>query len=232
MKLAPILFIALAFSACKNDTNKQTTDTKQKTNKIEKYNPTSEAEKIAYANGFENWNTVTQLDFTFNVDRGGNNVAKRSWSWKPKSNDVTMTSATDTITYNRATIDSTSMGADQGFINDKFWLLAPYQLVWDEGTTITTEEGVESPLANKPSKKLTITYGSDGGYTPGDAYDFYYGDDYKVTEWAFRKGNAQEPSMITTFEGYVNLEGLRIATEHKSEDESFRLYFTDIKVTK
>ncbi len=193
------------------------------------FTPTTEAEKIAYANGIENWDKVTQLDFTFNVDRGGNTVAKRSWSWKPKQNEVTMTAASDTVTYNRASVDSTSMAADQGFINDKYWLLAPYQILWDEGTTVTVNDSVMSPLSRKRSHKLTLLYGDEGGYTPGDAYDFYYGDDYRITEWVFRKANASEPSMITTFEGYEDINGLQIATDHKSEDGSFRLYFTDVK---
>ena len=232
MKLYSILLASsLVILSC-NDKNSPATED---TNNLEvetTFTPTTEAEKVAYANGLENWKDVKQLDFTFNVDRDGNTVASRSWSWKPVTNDVTMIAAGDTITYNRATVDSTSMQADQGFINDKYWLLAPYQLVWDEGTSINVTDSVMSPLSRKLSKKLTLLYGNEGGYTPGDAYDFYYGEDYVITEWVFRKGNATEPSMTTTFEGYKNIEGLSIATDHKSGDDSFRLYFTDVNVTK
>lgn len=190
----------------------------------------SEAEIVGLKNGILEWEKVQQLYFTFNVDRGGKNVASRSWSWKPKTDSVTLISATDTITYNRSAIDSISLRADQGFINDKFWLLAPYQLTWDKGTTIKVEDSVMSPLTQKLSKKLTTVYSNDGGYTPGDAYDYYYGDDYKITEWVFRKGNTPEPSMTTTFEGYQTYRGLNIATEHKDKGDSLNIYFTDIKV--
>lgn len=225
------LFIAfsLIVLSCKNESN---TPLETSTEITEQFVPSTEAEKIAHANGFENWKNVKQLDFTFNVDRGGQTIASRSWSWKPVKNDVIMTSATDTVTYNRASVDSTSMSADQRFVNDKYWLLAPYQLVWDEGATLTTLDSAMSPLSRKRSKKLTLVYGEEGGYTPGDAYDFYYGDDYIVTEWVFRKGNAAEPSMTTTFEGYKNIEGLNIATDHKNEDGTFRLYFTNVSVSK
>ena len=232
MKLHSILLASsLVILSCKE----QNTTTTGDTNNLEvetTFTPTTEAEKVAYANGLANWKDVKQLDFTFNVDRNSATVASRSWSWKPATNDVTMIAAGDTISYNRATVDSTSMQADQGFINDKYWLLAPYQLVWDEGTSIKVTDSVMSPLSRKQTKKLTLLYGNEGGYTPGDAYDFYYGDDYVITEWVFRKGNATEPSMITTFEGYKSIEGLSIATDHKSEDGSFRLYFTDVNVIK
>ncbi len=192
----------------------------------------SEAEVIAKNNGIAHWDDVTQIDFTFNVDRNRKNVAKRSWSWKPKTGDVTMMSDSDTISYNRSSVDSTSLKADQGFTNDKFWLLAPYQLVWDEETSIHITADVLSPLSRKQSKKITTVYANEGGYTPGDAYDYYYNDDYQVTEWAYRRANSPEPSMITTFEEYKNIDGLNIATEHRNEDGTFKLYFTDIKVIK
>ncbi len=226
MKRYIVLLSLCAFAVSCNNNSKNTTTPPQA---AKAFTPTTEAEKIAYASGIENWENIKQLDFTFNVDRGGNTVAKRSWSWKTKQNEVTMTTQTDTVTYNRASIDSTAMAADQGFINDKYWLLAPYQILWDEGTTITLEDSVMSPLSRKRSHKLTLLYGDEGGYTPGDAYDFYYGEDYRITEWVFRKANASEPSMITTFENYKDVNGLQIATEHKSEDGGLRLYFTDVK---
>lgn len=215
---------------CKNDTTlAKETSTEEV---IEEQKKLSEAEQIAYKNGFEHWNDVSQIDFTFNVDRGGKNVAKRSWSWKPKTNEVTMTSGDKVVSYNRASLDSVSRQADQGFVNDKFWLLAPYQLVWDEGTNIAVQDTATAPLSQKQTKKLTIVYGTKGGYTPGDAYDFYYDEDYIVDEWVYRKGNAESPSMITTFSDYQDFGGLNIATSHSDKEGNFKLYFTDIKVVK
>lgn len=191
----------------------------------------TEAEVIAIKNGITHWDNVQEIAFTFNVDRNGKTVAQRSWLWKPETEEVLMIANGDSISYNRTKIDSTAMRADRGFINDKFWLLAPYQLVWDAGATITTQDNTVAPISQKPSKKLTIVYGNEGGYTPGDAYDFYYGDDFIINEWVFRKANSDTPSMTTTFEGYQNYKGLNIATSHKGLENDFHLYFTDIKVT-
>lgn len=189
-------------------------------------------EKVAQANGYDNWKDVEELKFTFNVDRDTTHF-ERKWVWNRKKNEVSGMSQGDTVTYNRAAIDSIIAKTDAAFINDKYWLLTPYQLVWDKNS-ITHEHqmGVESPMGKTPMQKLTIVYGKEGGYTPGDAYDFYFGDDFIVKEWVFRKSNQAEPSMVTSFEDYADHQGLHISKMHKNEDGSFQLYFTDVEVRK
>lgn len=219
--------------SCKQESSTQSAETLKDVQKIAETTSklTPEVSAITAAHGLKNWNNVQHIAFTFNVDIEGKNVAKRSWGWNPQTNDVTMTTATDTVSYNRNQIQEEFIKADQGFINDKYWLLAPFQLAWDEGTTISTQENATAPLSQQSMKKITLTYGNEGGYTPGDAYDFYYKNPNQIEEWVFRKGNAQEPSMITTFEEYKELGGIRIATDHKDKDASFRLYFTDVSIT-
>ncbi len=187
-------------------------------------------QKVAKANGFENWKNVTEIKFTFNVDRDTTHF-ERDWTWKPKTNDITAKSDKGTISYNWADMDSLAFETNGGFINDKFWLLAPYQLVWDaDNLTHTHTKEAEAPMSKTAMQKLTIVYGSEGGYTPGDAYDFYFGDDLIVQEWVFRRSNQAEPSMITSFEDYKMINGLNIATMHKMAEGSFKLYFTNVAV--
>ncbi len=188
------------------------------------------AEAIAYANGFQNWNKVTAIKFTFNVDRDTIH-SERSWSWKPKENMVTMTSEKDTITYNRSKIDSISQKADQGFINDKYWLLAPFNLVWDK-KSFASKHYVKSiaPISGNEMQKLTIVYKNEGGYTPGDAYDFYFEGDFIIKEWVFRQKNAPEPSLITSWEDYEYYDGIKIAKTHKRNEGDWKLHFTNIEV--
>ena len=230
MKYLYLVVLTVIVMSCNNSQNEKSTDTTADAEIA--VNTLSEGERVAQKSGLEQWDNVKQIDFTFNVDRNGEQVSKRSWSWQPKSGDVRMINQEDTLVYNHKAVDSASIQADRAFINDKYWLLAPYQIVWDRGATIQEKDSIISPLTKRTSKMLTLTYNEEGGYTPGDAYDFYYGDDYKITEWVFRKGNADEPSMITTFEDYKQFNGIEIATVHKNEDGNFKLYFTDIKVQK
>ena len=224
MKLYILSFL-LIFSlvSCKSE---------NKTNASEEKNDTlTEAQKIANAHGINNWDKVQEIAFTFNVDRDSSHF-ERSWTWKPKTDDVTLITATDTIRYNRKSIDSTSLSADQSFINDKFWLLAPYQLVWDSTASVSKPIMASSPIGHTKMNKVSLTYTSEGGYTPGDAYDFYYGDDFIIKEWVYRKGNAAEPSMATTFENYLETDGLKIARDHSRAEGNWKLYFTNVVIIK
>ena len=217
-KLIYITFIGLSFISCK-----QKSETKQREKKI------SVAEKIANAHGFENWKQVSQIQFTFNVDKDSSHF-ERTWIWKPKAYEVTSFSEKDTLNYYRNKIDSTLTKTDSGFINDKYWLLVPFQLVWDDSATISEAIKVEAPISKAQLNKITITYPIEGGYTPGDAYDIYFGDDFLIKEWIFRKANQKEPSLITTFENYQDYKGIKIALNHKKTEGNWNLNFTNIKI--
>ncbi len=191
----------------------------------------STPQKIANANGYKHWKEVTEIAFTFNVNRAGNHF-ERAWVWNPKTAAIKMITAEDTISYNRSNMDSLTLKTDAAFINDKYWLLAPYQLVWDEGTTFTEKENAVAPISKDTLQQLTIIYNNEGGYTPGDAYDFFYDSNYKIKEWNYRKENSDIPTMSTTWEDYEKFNGIEIAKTHQDSTGNFKLYFTNISVKK
>ncbi|WP_273567786.1 hypothetical protein [Maribacter halichondriae] len=219
-----IILLAFVIIGCKEDKKTVTEEAQEPEREL------TLLEKIAHANGYENWKNVEELKFTFNVDRDTSHF-ERTWIWKPKTQDVTMMSDTDTLSYNRKQMDSVAEKTNGGFINDKYWLIAPINILWDE-QNITQEhtENIEAPISKQPMQKLTVVYGNEGGYTPGDAYDFYFGDDHIVKEWVFRKANQEEPSMVTSWEDYTEKGGLKIAQMHKMPEGDFKLYFTDVEV--
>ena len=187
------------------------------------------AQNIANAHGFENWDKVKEFHFTFNVDKDSSHFG-RSWVWKPKANEVTMLTEKDTITYNTSKIEQESINTDRAFINDKYWALLPFQLIWDTSATLGEPFKVEAPISKIELNKVTLTYPSDGGYTPGDAYDIFYDDYFIIKEWVYRKANANEPSMTNTFENYEKFSGIKIAQDHKKAEGNWNLNFTNIKV--
>lgn len=216
-----LLPVIVLFFSCKSDTKKD---------------PNKEAteysipEKIAMAHGIGNWDKVNKIEFTFNVDRDTTHF-ERSWVWDKVNNTVTRITDSDTTSYHRNEIDSISAKVDAGFINDKYWLLAPFNLKWDKDAfTYNHSTAQNAPISKTPMQKLTIVYGNKGGYTPGDAYDFYFGEDFLIKEWVFRKENQKDASLVTTWEDYEKFNELHISKMHKKEDGSFSLFFTDIKV--
>ena len=222
MKKLFLLSLLIIFSSCKQNEDKK--DIKQEPKK-----ELTIAEKIANAHGYENWDKVKTFAFTFGGSIDDPNSG-RSWVWNPKTNDIKLINNGVTTEYNRNNMDSLAIKADRGFINDKFWALIPFQLVWDEGTTISEVEKAKSPVHQEDLNKITIIYSNEGGYTPGDAYDIYFDDNYIIREWSYRRGNAPEPSMSNTFENYKNHDGLKIAEDHKNPKSGRNLLIRNIKV--
>ncbi|MBT0609099.1 hypothetical protein [Aequorivita echinoideorum] len=219
---------SICFYAC-NDGKKDSLETPS--DKIKAVDSTlTTAQWIANANGYEKWKDISEIKFTFNVDRGEKHY-ERSWMWKPIAGEVMMVNENDTVNYNRNKVmDSIIVKSDGAFINDKYWLLAPFQIAWDEGTSFSEKKDVTAPISGEKMNQLTVVYGNEGGYTPGDAYDFFYDENYMIKEWIYREGNSEKPSMATTWEDYKNFNGIEIATMHKDSTGAFKLYFTNISV--
>jgi len=213
--------LLMVISSCKNGQKSEAAAPQNTSDDILK--------QVAMASGYDHWNEVKELRFTFNVDRDTSHF-ERSWIWKPGEKEVTYMSEEDTVTYNQQEMDSTLRKIDASFINDKFWFLVPYQLMWDQKSfTYDVEPGTPSPIQGTPMKKLTIVYGDDGGYTPGDAYDLYLDDNNMIREWTFRRGNKPAPGSNASWEGYKSFDGLQLATMHQMGGGA-KLYFTGIAV--
>ncbi len=223
MKHIALLFgVFLTIYSCKSDKKESSINSKEI--KIQTI-----AEKIANAYGFENWKNVSQIDFTFNVDRDSSHF-ERSWKWNAITNDVTMISKKDSISYNRNHVDSLTMSTDKSFINDKYWLLVPFQLLWDQEKTISDVTKTEAPISKTLMNKITMTYSNKGGYTPGDAYDLYFSDDYLIKEWVYRKANSITPTLATSWENNKDFNGITLGLDHRKAEGNWKLYFSNVKV--
>ena len=187
-------------------------------------------DSIALAYGYDNWSAVNTIQFSFNVARP-DRTYKRSWIWNTRKQEVTSIIEGDTITYLRKAVDSTLTQTDARFINDKYWLLVPFNLVWDrDNFSYEVQDDVPAPISQQPLRKLTIVYGDTGGYTPGDAYDFYFTPDHQIKEWAWRKGNDSVPSVQTAWSEPQPFNGISISETHSNVASEPLIFFTDIRV--
>ena len=217
-----ISLLVILFSSCKDKSPSATaTDSDQEKLLI--------TEKIAYANGLKEFEDLEELNYTFNVKRGDSLVTTRSWSWKPQLDSVTFIQGEDSTSYNTKQDSEKYPEIDPKFINDQYWLLFPYHLVWDE-MDFEHIPKAEAPISGDELQKLVVSYPDDVGYTPGDVYELYFDDDFVIREWIYIPDGDTTKASPFTWEDYEDLKGLRLATRHRNKDGSFELFFSDISV--
>ena len=221
-KILSLCMLLLLLTGCKNEP--KTTDISEGSSVTEEPIPT----KIAYANGFNNFKKVNQINFTFNVKVNDTVRSQRSWKWFPKENKIELTEKDEVFSYlKNDTLNEKAKAADQKFINDTYWLLFPYQLMWSNFEAEFYQTAT-TPISQQQMQGLTVKYSGDGGYTPGDTYRLYFTDDLMVKEWTYESSGGR--TLSTTWEDYETFNGITISKMRKSEDGSFQLYFTDIEV--
>ena len=205
------------------------------------------ARELAARYGLASWPAVRTLEFTFRVTpEAGAEPVSRSWSWDVAGRAVTRTAPGDAVTVDLTTADDARAGVAREvhaqFVNDSYWLVFPFQLVWsdpavtDAGPAPFPPElaGAAADDATKAflrgsARKLTAQWPATGGYTPADAYDLYLDDGGLVRGWTFRRGGGAAGRSMT-WEGYERFGPLLIATAFRGAG-GFELGFDAVKLT-
>lgn len=185
------------------------------------------APQVSTAAGAEAWSKVSRLHFTW---RHLPSDAARTYDWRmrsggdggevtisqPGSLDVTLPAKWQAPATGA---DSAQVKAHQAFVNDSYWLLFSLHVAWDQTTTSDLGE-VAVPqlpdLGKRPA--LSVLYPGSGGYTPGDKYVLYLGTDHLPVAWAFHKGGAADPMLVTTWLDYQTVAGVRVPTRFTTPD--------------
>ena len=221
-KLILFTFLFAALTSCKNEETKIGKETAAEPEK-------SIQQQIAVAHGLNNFTDVEEIQFTFNVKVQDSLRTSRAWTWKPQTDEIRLTEGDISQTYTKTdSISEDDKQIDQKFINDSYWLLFPFQMVWSDANISEEKTGI-APISKEEMSYLEVSYKGEGGYTPGDTYVVYYKDDLLLEEWIYKSADGKR-EMPTTWEDFEDFEGLKIAKSHKSPDGSFELFFTDIKV--
>ena len=194
------------------------------------------AEKMAKTAGIDSWGQVEGIRFTFNVERGDVKVA-RAWEWEPKTDTVTYEGKDKDgkpvkVTYKRSQADAPE-DIDANYLNDQYWLLLPFHVIWDTSATVTDEGNQKLPLGNESGEKLVMKYSSDGGYSPGDTWDIYVGADGRVQEFVYHRGGPKKPStVIAPWTDFKKAGPLLFSLDHqgKADDTPAHIFFTNVAV--
>lgn len=186
---------------------------------------------VADSYGFENVKDIASITYTWNVRRDSVTVMVRDWAWDLAAEKVYYSGPDTTVTYSIPEKTEALDAIDQRFINDRYWLLFPFQLGWDTGYTHEVIENQTSPIQGIPTTKLIIRYNDSDGYTPGDAYDLYVDDNYMIKEWVFRRGDGPDGRAIT-WDDVQDFEGIKIHLEHRNDAGEKVIWFTNVEVKK
>ncbi|MEW6143776.1 MAG: hypothetical protein AB1598_02045 [Thermodesulfobacteriota bacterium] len=197
----------------------------------------SVGEKIAQAYGIGGFGEIEEIKFTFNV-RKGETEAQRSWIWQPKADRVTYHGDGKTdkaVTYYRKDLSSPGSESlveiDSHFINDQYWLIFPFHLVWDKDITVKIDpEKGKFPISGRIGRMVSVVYPPTGGYTPGDRYDLFLDDDNTIAEWIYRRGGSEIPTVSAAWEDNRRVGPIMLSLNHPGADGKFRVWFTGVEL--
>jgi len=182
---------------------------------------------------------IDRLDFTFHVAPEGREIVRR-WSWRPATGEVTRWTTSEggvEVAYLFRHPLGPEAGdeareADRAFLNDRYWLLFPHRLGEDTGVTVEVAcEQAPLPFGDGQGWHFTARYAPDsGGYTPGDAYELWVGDDHRVLEWAFHRGGSEEAALTVRFADHQRVGPLVLSLARPGADGQNFVWFTDVAV--
>ena len=195
-------------------------------------------EQIAKAYGLDSFGQIDAIRYTFNIP-----VFKltRTWTWEPKADRVTYEGKDKDgkpvkVTYVRSQVgsqpDNVKKEIDPGFINDQYWLILPFHVLWD-GASVEDKGMQKIPGGKGSARHVVVKYSSDVGYTPGDTWELYVGSDNRIQKMVFHHGGTAKPSLVDVmWEGYKKAGPLLFSTDHHgtADGHPVRIFFTDIAV--
>ena len=151
----------------------------------------------------EGYDSLSYIEFTFK--------GVHSYRWDKEANNVTVIWEENEVylDLNVSPEEYTILEfkAYKFFINDSFWLVAPFK-VRDPGV-------VRSYIEMVDGQGLLVTYTS-GGVTPGDSYLWILDDKSVPIAWKLWTSNVPIGGLRFTWENWVEREGVLFSTYHKS----------------
>ncbi|PCJ18158.1 MAG: hypothetical protein COB02_11255 [Candidatus Cloacimonadota bacterium] len=185
-------------------------------------------QKIAKHYGIDNFNKIESVEYTWNV-KTKNKPFSRTWKYNPNTKEVFYKQANIEKSWKRNNISKEYKKLDSAFINDQYWALFPFHLMWDSNLIFVIGLKKKAPISGIKYNWLRVSYPKGVGYTPGDAYELYYDDELNIHEWSYHKLGQKKISKKTTWENIKEVSGIKFTTEFKNK-EGFKIWISDIKI--
>ncbi|HKF44313.1 MAG TPA: hypothetical protein VKG01_14520 [Thermoanaerobaculia bacterium] len=207
-------------------------------------------EMIAALGGEQAWEKAREFKFDFVVENEGKVAGKRSHTWDRYTGDYKMTGtdqsgAPYTVLFNVNTkqgkawvngrpvegeeADKLVKGSYARFINDTYWLLAPWK-VFDPGVNLAYEG--EKPCPGGGTCDVLKLSFENVGLTPKDVYWMYVTrDGHNMVQWQYVLKGADEPPTTVQWKNWQKVGGIMIAMEKPMEGKPTVIRFENVSVT-
>jgi hypothetical protein len=199
------------------------------------------ADQIAKTYGLDSFGQIEAIRYTFSLDVPALKLKlSRTWTWEPKADRVTYEGKDKAgnpvkVTYVRSQLssqpDNVKNEIDPGFINDQYWLVFPFHVVWDTAASVEDKGMQKLPVGKGSARQVVVKYPSNVGYTPGDTWELYVGADNRVQQMVFHHGGSVKPNLVVaSWAGYKKAGPLLISTDHRgtADGKPLVLTFSDV----
>ena len=197
-------------------------------------------EKLANTYGLESFGQIEAIRYTFTGQSPGRDFS-RLWIWEPKTDQVTYEGKDKSgkpakVTYLRSQLGSQPAEVketiDPDFLNDNYWLILPFHIVWDTDATVKDARVQNLPLWEGSAEQVAVRYPSNGGYSRGDTWELYVGSDGRIEEMAYRAGGPAKHVVIAAWAEYKKAGPLLVSLEHRGTNNGQRAHvlFSNVAV--
>jgi hypothetical protein len=198
-------------------------------------------DQMAKTYGLDSFGQIEAIRYTFNISLGTFKLAD-SWVWEPKTGQVSFEGKDKTgksvkVTYTRSQLDTQPAEVkdqvDPAFMNDQYWLVFPFHVVWDTSADVKDEGMQKLPLGKGSADRVVVKYPSQGGYTPGDTWTLFVGPDHRVRQFIYHRGGSKKPTVvIMTWADYKKAGPLLVSMDHRgtADGKPIHLFFSDVAV--
>ena len=206
---------------------------------------------IAALGGQAAWDAARQFQFDFVVEKDGQAIARFSHAWDRYTGDYRLTGtekagAPFAVYFNvntrqgRVFVNGRSVEGDEAakhlenayerFINDTYWLLAPWK-VFDPGVN-RVYDGEKPCPGGGTCDVLKLTFGENVGLTPRDTYWLWIArDGHRMVQWQYVLNGADEPPTTVAWNDWRKLGGIWLSLDKPMTGRPVSIRFENTSVS-
>jgi len=208
-------------------------------------------ELVAALGGTGAWEKARQFQFDFVVEREGTVLADFAHAWDRSTGDYRLTGTDKTgapyaVYFNVNTRQGSAfvngrpvegepaasqlLSAYERFVNDTYWLLAPWK-VFDTGVRRTYDGEKPCPQGGV-CDVVKLTFGDGAALTSRDVYWLWITrEERRLVQWQYVLNGASEPPSTASWNDWRSFGGIRLSLERPMVGKPVVIRFDNVAVS-